>query len=134
MRATGRPAPPFADTIRPLAIAPLAGLAVLGFDLVLTIGLQPIVAVALLLMIPPIYTTVAVFVLPLLWLVPQLRRPHIVVAALWGGAAAWMSSFVVVADPQDWLRWRTIFGFGCAGAASGVLYRYLMPLRPPDPQ
>jgi hypothetical protein len=67
-----------------------------------------------------------VFVLSILWLVPKARRPGIAVAALWGAVAAWVAALAVVTDVHDWLQWQTGIRFGAAGAASGLVYRYLV--------
>jgi hypothetical protein len=146
---------PFTETIQSLALAPLAGLAVLTFAMlmqagtsqlphgpaVLSPGLQPhIVFLApwLALYIAPFcYGAAVLFVLPVLIMWPRLRRPSYAVAAVWGAFAAWAAVAVL-----SWLQnLRPSVGqilrqmlmppvepaalFGGAGAVSGVVYARL---------
>jgi len=57
-----------------------------------------------------------VFVVPVLLLVPRLRRPPVWIAAVWGAMAAW--AFAAAVGPL----WGSL-----AGAASGGLYA--LPVR-----
>ena len=73
---------PFTETIPPLALAPLAGLAVLACGSLPQTGLANVLIVALY-MAPFCYGAAALFVLPILAIWSPLRRPSYPVAAIW---------------------------------------------------
>ena len=97
---------PFTKTIRPIVLAPLAGLAVLTFVMLLVaqasrlpprpaLGPRPdgpsiiMLAAFMALWIAPFcYGAAALFVLPALVIWPRLRRPSYAVAAVSGASAA----------------------------------------------
>jgi len=126
---------PFRDTIRPLAIAPVAALTVLGGYMVLVQHVGPYLFIMLLIAAPFVYAAEILFVMPLLWLWPALRRPSFTVAAAWGALAAW--GFILALQttaffpprfstlPSTWRQWQD-FGLFCPpGVASGLLFAYL---------
>jgi hypothetical protein len=121
---------PFTETIPPLALAPLAGLAVLACGSLPQTGLANVLIVALY-MAPFCYGAAALFVLPILAIWPPLRRPSYPVAAIWGILSAWCAAMLVMWGQFDEvIRWVPLLGFGAAGAASGLLYAYVVPQRP----
>jgi hypothetical protein len=126
---------PFRDMIRPLVIAPLAALTVLGGYMVLVKHVGPYLLIMLLIAAPFVYAAEILFVMPLLWLWPVLHRPSFAVGAAWGALAAW--GFLLVLEttasfpprfatlPSTWRQWQD-FGLLCLpGVASGLLFSYL---------
>ena len=126
---------PFRDTIRPLVIAPAAALTVLGAYMVLVKHVGPYLFIMLLIAAPFAYAAEILFVMPLLWLWPAMRRPSFAVGAVWGALAAW--GFLLMLEttarfpprfstlPSTW-RQRQDFGLFCLpGVASGLLFAYL---------
>ena len=76
----------FRETLRPLAIAPLVGLAVLMISVASQSGAR--ILFYALFVAPFCYAAATVFVLPIFWFVPRARQPSLVVGAIWGGLAA----------------------------------------------
>src|ERR1700676_4186001 len=86
----------FTETTPPLALAPLAGLAVLACGSLPQTGLANVLIVALY-MAPFCYGAAALFVLPVLARWPPLRRPSYPVAAILGnliGLVCWHAGHV----------------------------------------
>jgi hypothetical protein len=134
---------PFSQTIRPLVIAPAAALAVLGCYMVLIKNIGPYLLIMLLITAPFVYAAEVVFVVPLLWLLPALRRPSFVVGAVWGAAAtlgfvsvlaiaawhsrqpAWIAAPYRGFVPWTLRQWEDV-GLTCLpGVASGLLFAHL---------
>lgn len=117
----------FSQTLRPLAFAPLAGLAVLTcFELPRAGYNVPFLAAR---MAPLCYGAAALFVLPVLVVWPSARRPNYFAAAIWGAVAAWIFMTAIFAPVRglfEVLRWPVLSGFGAAGAVSGLLYSRLV--------
>jgi hypothetical protein len=121
---------PFTETIPPLALAPLAGLAVLACGSSLSTGLANVLIIAVY-AAPFCYGAAALFVLPILAVWPSLRRPSYPVAAIWGILSAWCAAMLVMwGQFAEVIRWVPLLGFGAAGAASGLLYACVVPQRP----
>jgi hypothetical protein len=119
----------FTETIPPLALAPLAGLAVLACGSLPQTGLANVLIVALY-MAPFCYGAAALFVLPIFAIWPPLRRPSYPVAAIWGILSAWCVDMLVMwGQFYEFIRWEPLLGFGAAGAASGLLYTYVVRQR-----
>ena len=119
----------FTETIPPLALAPLAGLAVLACASLARTGPADVLIVALY-MAPFCYGAAALFVLPVLAIWPPLRRPSYPVAALWGTLSARCAGTLVMwGQFYELARWEPLLGFGAAGAASGLLYGYVVRQR-----
>jgi hypothetical protein len=140
------------QALRALAIAPLAGLAILVFvmlwdsrhasaypvppklpaaDMFL---LVPFIALRI---APFCFGAAAVFVLPGLLMWPRLRKPSYLVGGVWGFCATWATIVAVAAilDRESISKVRlpqslppigpsALFGF--PGAVSGVLYSWLV--------
>jgi hypothetical protein len=120
---------PFTETIPPLALAPVAGLAVLVCGSLPRTGLANVLMVALY-MAPFCYGAAALFVLPIFAIWPPLRRPSYPVAAIWGILSAWCADVLVMwGQFYESVRWEPLLGFGAAGAASGLLYTYVVRQR-----
>ena len=119
----------FTETIPPLALAPLAGLAVLACALLPRTGPADVLIVALY-MAPFCYGAAALFVLPIFAIWPPLRRPSYPVAAIWGILSAWCADVLVMwGQFYESVRWEPLLAFGAAGAASGLLYTYVVRQR-----
>jgi hypothetical protein len=119
----------FTETIPPLALAPLAGLAVLACGSLPQTGLANVLIVALY-MAPFCYGAAALFVLPILAIWPLLRRPSYPLAAIWGTVSAWCAGALVMwGQFYELVRWEPLLGLGAAGAASGLLYTYVVRRR-----
>jgi hypothetical protein len=81
-------------------------------------------------MAPFCYGAAALFVLPILAIWPALRRPSYPVAAIWGTLSAWCTGTLVMwGQFYELVRWEPLLGFGAAGAASGLLYAYVVRQR-----
>ena len=98
---------PFTETIPPLALAPLAGLAMLACGSLPQTGLANVLIVALY-MAPFCYGAAAVFVLPIFAIWPPLRRPSYPVAAIWGILSAWVRD----TEPNEERPYRPQFRMG----------------------
>jgi hypothetical protein len=119
----------FTETIPALALAPLAGLAVLACGSSLSTGLANVSILAVY-AAPFCYGAAALFVLPVLAIWPPLRRPSYPVAAIWGILSAWCAAMLVMWGQFDEVvRWVPLLGFGAAGAASGLLYTIVVRQR-----
>lgn len=141
MTADGRPqadavtALPFRQTIRPLVIAPVGAVAVIGVFVVLEQSVGLYLPIVLLLTAPFVYAAETIFVLPLIVLWPKSRRPNVAIGAMWGAAVAWVFVLVlqtagwvparVVALPSTWREWQEVGRLCLPGVASGVLFAYL---------
>jgi len=137
----GEPILPFSDTIQPLTIAPLAGIAVLtcatlanaGADVV---ALFPFLAIRI---APFCYGAAVLFVVPILATWPASRLPSYSTAVIWGilSAVASLAALAVLgfggtpaAQSVQWLEaWSDVLTFIVAGAASGFLYAYVVQRR-----
>jgi hypothetical protein len=120
----------FQRTIWPLVAAPGGAVIVMAaFDAVsrgsVRPGLEFLIVMAFMWAIS--LAAAAMFVLPILALVPRVRRPSLGVAAIWGAGAAlafWALFFgqpvVTTASPQ------AVGALAAAGAASGILYAVLV--------
>src|SRR6202035_3569192 len=96
---------PFTETIPPLALAPLAGLGVLACGSFPQTGLANVLNAAVY-MAPFCYRAASLFVLPILAILPPLRRPSYPVAAIWGILSAWCADMLVMWGQFDELvRW-----------------------------
>jgi hypothetical protein len=118
----------FSQTIKPLALAPSAGLAVLT-SVTLRHGGPHMLFVAPYLawrIAPFCYGAAVLFVLPILAIWPVIRRPSYLVAAIWGVFSAWAAVALFAWSSGQSLRgtvhWETLLVFGAAGTASGLLY------------
>jgi hypothetical protein len=80
----------FTDTIGPLALAPLAGVAVLTYTTLRDAAGNWMIAPYLALRIAPFcYGFTVLLVLPILAIRPALRRPSYLIGAIWGILSAW---------------------------------------------
>ena len=122
----------FSQTIKPLALGPLAGVAVLTCLMLLNSGPHALTLVPLLaLRIAPFcYGAAALFVVPILAIWPSMRRPTYSVAVIWGvlSALAALALLTRVLGQSIRVNWEAL-PFGAAGAASGLLYAYAMGRR-----
>ena len=90
----------------------------------------PYVLIVALYMAPFCYGAAALFVLPIFAIWPPLRRPSYPVAAIWGMLSAWCADMLVMwGQFYELVRWEPLLGFGAAGAASGLLYAYVVRQR-----
>src|SRR5262245_41508369 len=71
-----------------------------------------------------------VFVLPVLALAPQSRRPPIWVAAGWGALTACASAVLILGRPYKLYSPRAMIAFAAAGAVAGVCYAMLARRQP----
>jgi hypothetical protein len=133
----------FSQTIKPLALAPIAGLVILtGFTLrnsgMHGLTLAPFLALRI---APFCYGAAVLFVVPILAIWPAMRMPTYSVAAIWGifsgGAAILLLMWVLRQSAR--INWETVWAmvpFSAARAVSGLFYAYLMRRRrhgnPPD--
>jgi|SRR5581483_6066586 len=131
IQSNGVPAPiPFRQTLGPLAIAALAGVAVLiapnatdahaassGFVLYALIIAAYVCA------------TAAVIVLPAFAIWPAARRPHWIVALLWGAAASGCAFYVLVGRTLGFISLRNLALTALPGAVSGLCYVWLVRLQ-----
>lgn len=112
---------PLRDTLLPLGLAPLGAVLVLilfGASMPLS---GSYVAIVFLFGYAYGLAAAVVFVLPVLMLVPRLRRPPLWLAAAWGAATGLAASALVMGVSQI-LRWEVAAGYGAAGAAAGLVY------------
>ena len=82
---------------------------------------------------PFCYASAVLLVLPILAIRPSLRRPSYVIGVIWGVLSAWTAvvlfawaigqGFPKTIPSQGWLN------FGAAGAASGLLYTFVVRQR-----
>ena len=114
---------PFAKILRPLLLAPWAGVAVfVGVSLARR---QPEALLVGLLTAPFCYAAEIAFVGPIMLFWPRSRTPSFVASTIWGTLAAWCSAAFVVPSILDLMRPAVLLGYGAAGAASGLFYAYL---------
>ena len=123
---------PFRDIVRPLLIAPAASIAVeilfiALFQQELASGLPFLILVWWVLSL----AAASLFVLPMLLMVPRLRRPPMWLATIWGAITAWIFAtlFAPGIDVMTTVSPTTWGGIGVAGAASGLLYAFLVRRR-----
>jgi hypothetical protein len=113
----------FAETIRPLLLAPL-GSVVIHAVWIVTFQ-RPALSASLFILLAIIYgmslAAGLLFVLPIFALVPALRQPGIWLALSYGAFIA-ISSAVLVGGSSEVLRWQVVTGYGSAGAAAGIVY------------
>jgi hypothetical protein len=122
----------FSQTIKPLALGPLAGVAVLTGLMLRNSGphaltLAPLLALRI---APFCYGAAALFVVPILAIWPAMRRPTYSVAVIWGvlSALAALALLTRVLGQSIRVNWEAL-PFGGAGAASGLLYAYVVRRR-----
>jgi hypothetical protein len=127
------------DIIRPLAIAPLAGLTVLTCWTLQHEGANAPLMFAPYLVLrfaPFCYGTALLFVLPIAAIRPSLRRPGCPVATIWGVLSAWAATAVVQwgvgQDLRAIVRGESLLLFALPGAASGLLYASAVRQRKPQ--
>lgn len=125
---TGEHIVPLSDTIQPLLIAPLAGIAVLTCATLVNAGADmvavfPFLAIRI---APFCYAAAVVFVVPILVTWPPSRHPTYPIAAVWGIVSAVVSLAALVAGLGlgTTPTWSGLLPFIAAGAASGLLYAY----------
>jgi len=149
-----RSAIPLTRTLLPLALAPLAGLAVLLVSVAVRESLHPharalipgptVLELAVLIAwrtAPFCYAPALLLALPLLVFAPSLRRPTYTAATLCGILIAW-TSFVILQWTIDTNRdhafldalrgivqVRALFFFSVVGGATGLLYAVLVRRR-----
>jgi hypothetical protein len=132
----------FSQTLKPLALGTLAGVAVLtGLLMMENLGRHDfpqafVIAPFLALRIAPFcYGGAVLFVVPILAVWPAMRRPTYAVAAIWGVLAAraalalltWVSGQRI--RVEWWAELQAVWPFAAAGAASGLLYAYIVRRR-----
>ena len=114
----------FRDTVRPLLLAPLAGV---GFIVFMELTrLRTNALIMGLVSAPFCYAAELLFVVPVMWLWPASRRPGFLTAAIWGALTALAASAFVMPSLRELGRPVVFFGFGFAGALSGLLYAQLV--------
>lgn len=125
----------FTRTVRPLLVAPAASVVVQFVFMAIFQRLPPLVLpFAMIVTWTWAFSLAAaiLFVVPVLALVPRLRRPPLWVAAVWGAMAAWAFTALLVPGMRvmttsSWTAWG---GFAVAGAASGLFYALLVRRAP----
>jgi hypothetical protein len=120
------------QTIKPLALAPIAGLVILTGFMLRNSGMHALtLAPFLALRIAPFcYGAAVLFVVPILAIWPAMRMPTYSVAAIWGifSASAAILLFTWVLRESARINWEVV-PFSAAGAVSGLFYAYLMRRR-----
>lgn len=121
----------FTRTVRPLLVAPAASVVVQFVFMAIFQRLPPLILpFAILVTWTWAFSlaAAAVFVVPVLVLVPRLRRPPVWIAAVWGALAAWACGIGIgVLFGSSSIAWA---GLAMAGASSGVLYALLVRRAP----
>jgi hypothetical protein len=115
----------FSDTIRPLALATLAGIAILAGPYLPGAGRAFLFL--MLYLVTFAYGTVLVLVVPILAVWPPLRRPGYFVAAIWGATSS-VCAFVIVFWRLTDARQTALTSM--PGAVSGLLYAWLVRRSP----
>jgi len=122
-----KPPIPLRRTLAPLAIATLAGLVILiapvamnghaaSLGFVLYVGEISFFA----------YVTAALCVLPVFAVWPAARRPHLIVAAVWGAAGTVCANYVLVGRAIVFMSLRNVAFAALPGALSGLCYVWLV--------
>jgi hypothetical protein len=116
------------DTVVPLLLAPLGAVVVAGIG----VAVRDPTSILLIFFVYAFALAAGVVcVLPILVLVPPLRRPPFWLAAVWGVAAAWVFTLLLTRGDLSLLP-----GAGglaelvLAGAASGIVYAAAARQRP----
>jgi O-antigen/teichoic acid export membrane protein len=114
---------PLSRVVILLAVASLAGAVVIALD---TLRLGPPGA-WLVILIPYVALfcsiTAAVLVFPLMAVLPRLRQPGYLGAAIWGVASSSVAAAII--SYRNYAGWYPVIGFGVAGLASGLVYAHL---------
>lgn len=120
---------PFRQTVGPLVIASWASVLVQIMYAVLFQTIRPLGVGFLIVVLWSWGLSLAagvLFVIPILALVPRLRKPSLWVAAIWGAVVSWLFSGVVFRRVYVMSSPIALIGIGSAGAAAGLLYAVLV--------
>ena len=134
-KSTGA-AVPFTRALGALAVAPLAGTAILAAP---ALSAGPAFLFALLFVAPFAYGA-AVFVLPVLVVWPAARRPNYPIAVAWGTIVAYAALVILTSREAGGLRAHasvldaaaTIIWTAVPGGLSGMFYAWLVRRRDED--